>query len=93
MTTGDSVSPGNFGMLEQVQALRASFRNLPDTPKNVRNEAVFNKKVKLMICLNSQEGEKTLGFMANSSFGIEESVDDGESPSFFKEFVTRLPQA
>jgi len=65
---------------------------LLDTPQNLRNKGDF-KKVKLMISFNSQEGGTTLGFMANSSFGMAESVDDGVSPSFFEEFLTKLVRA
>ncbi|KAL9966471.1 hypothetical protein ACROYT_G024553 [Oculina patagonica] len=65
---------------------------LPDTPRNLRTENKF-QKVKLMIGFNSQEGGTFLGFMANSSFGMATSVDNGVSPSVFKEFVTKLAHA
>ena len=62
---------------------------LLDTPRNLRNKGDF-KKAKLMISFNSQEGGSSVGFLANSSFGMAASVDNGVSPSFFKEFVTKL---
>ncbi len=65
---------------------------LLDTPRNLRKKEEF-KKVKLMISFNSHEGAASLGFMANNSFGMATSVDDGVSPSFFKEFVTKLAHA
>ena len=34
-----------------------------------------------------------LGFMANSSYGMAESVEDGVSPSFFEGFLTKLAHA
>ena len=60
---------------------------LLDTPRNLRKKGDF-KKVKLMISFTSQEGGGSLGLMANLSFGMAESVDNGASPSFFKKFVT-----
>ncbi|KAJ7384141.1 hypothetical protein OS493_023469 [Desmophyllum pertusum] len=65
---------------------------LHDTPRNLREKGDF-KKVKLMISFNSQEGGTSLGYMASSSFGMAASVDNGVSPSFFKEFVTKLAHA
>ncbi|KAL9966487.1 hypothetical protein ACROYT_G024569 [Oculina patagonica] len=62
---------------------------LLDTPRNLRKKEEF-KKAKLMISFNSQEGGQALGWMANLSFGMAASVDNGVSPSFFKEFVTKL---
>ncbi|KAJ7384142.1 hypothetical protein OS493_023470 [Desmophyllum pertusum] len=65
---------------------------LHDTPRNLREKGDF-KKVKLMISFNSQEGGTTLGYMVNSSFGMAASVNNGVSPPFFKEFVTKLAHA
>ncbi|KAL9966491.1 hypothetical protein ACROYT_G024573 [Oculina patagonica] len=62
---------------------------LLDTPRNLRKKGDF-KKVKLMISFTSQEGGASVGYFANSSFGMAASVDDGVSPSFFKEFITKL---
>ena len=62
---------------------------LLDTPQNLRKKGDF-KKVNLMISFNSQEGAASLSDYANSSFGMAASVDNGVSPSFFKEFVTKL---
>ena len=65
---------------------------LRDTPRNLRKKEDF-KKAKFMIVFNSQEGGSTLGFMANMSFGMAESVDNGVSPSFFKEFLSKFAHA
>ena len=54
---------------------------LLDTPQNLRNKREF-EKVKLMISFNSQEGGAALGMTG--------SVDEGVSPSLFKEFLTTL---
>ena len=62
---------------------------LLDTPRNLREKGDF-KKVKFMISFTSHEGAGSLGFMANWSFGMAESVDNGASPSFFKKFVTNF---
>ncbi|KAL9966490.1 hypothetical protein ACROYT_G024572 [Oculina patagonica] len=62
---------------------------LLDTPRNLRKKGEF-KKAKLMISFTSQEGSNSLGYMANNSFGMATSVEDGVSPSFFKEFLTKF---
>ena len=62
---------------------------LLDTPQNLRKKGEF-QKLKLMISFTSQEGGSSLGYMANFSFGMAASVDDGVSTSFFKEFVKKL---
>ena len=63
---------------------------LHDTPRNLRKKGDF-KKVNLMISFNSQEGSPTLSPLARSrAFGLNESVDDGVSPSFFKTFLKKL---
>jgi len=62
---------------------------LLDTPRKLREKGDF-RKVKLMISFTSQEGAGGLGVMANRSFGMAESVDNGASPSFFKKFVTNF---
>ena len=62
---------------------------LLDTPRNLRSKGDF-KKAKLMISFNSQEGGSSVGLFANSSFGMAVSVDNGVSPSFFKEFITKF---
>ena len=59
---------------------------LLDTPRNLRQKGDF-RKVKFMISFTSQEGAGSLGVMANWSFGMAESVDNGVSPSFFQKFV------
>lgn len=61
---------------------------LLDTPRNLRNKGEF-KKANLMIVFASQEGGSSVGFLANMSFGMAQSVDNGVSPSFFKEFLTK----
>ena len=65
---------------------------LRDTPRNLRKKEDF-QKAKFMIVFNSQEGGSTLGYMVNSSFGFAESVDNGVSPSLFKEFLTKFAHA
>ena len=55
---------------------------LLETPQNLRNKGTF-EKVKLMISFNSQEGGKAVAGMAGN-------VDDGASPSLFKEFLATL---
>ena len=62
---------------------------LLDTPRNLRKKGDF-RKVKWMISFTSQEGAGSLGVMANWSFGIAESVDNGVSPSFFQKFLTNF---
>ena len=59
---------------------------LLDIPRNLRQKGDF-RKVKFMISFTSQEGAGSLGVMANWSFGMAESVDNGVSPSFFQKFV------
>ena len=63
-----------------------------DTPRNLREKGEF-KKVKLMISFNSQEGGSYLGSSAKSTLGMTDSVDNGVSPSFFEEFLTKLAYA
>ena len=65
---------------------------LLDTPRNLREKGDF-RDVKLMISFTSQEGAASLGVMANWSFGMAESVDNGVSPAFFKKFVTNFAYA
>ena len=65
---------------------------LLDTPENLRKKGDF-KKLKLMICFNSQEGGISLGDMVNHSFGMAASVENGVSPSLFKEFLTKYSHA
>ena len=62
---------------------------LLDTPRNLRKKGDF-RKVKLMISFTSHEGAGAVGFIANRSFGMAESVDNGASSSFFKKFVTNF---
>ena len=57
--------------------------------RNLRNIGEF-KKVKSMIVFNGEEFGATLGMMANFSYGMAESVDNGVSPSFFMEFLTNF---
>ena len=64
-------------------------RFLLDIPRNLRKKGDF-KKLKLMISFNSQEAAGSLGVVANWSFGMAESVDNGASPSFFKKFVSKF---
>ena len=59
-----------------------------DTPRNLREKREF-KKAKLMISFNSHEGAYYVGEIASLTFGMTESVDNGVSPSYFNEFVTR----
>lgn len=40
-----------------------------------------------MIVFNGEEFRATLGIMANFSYGMAQSVDNGVSPSFFMEFL------
>ena len=65
---------------------------LLDTPRNLRNKGDF-KRTNLMIVFASQEGGYFLGMMTNMSFGMAQSVDNGVSPSFFKEFLTKYAHA
>ena len=60
-----------------------------DTPRNLREKGEF-KKVKLMISFNTHEGGSYVGAIARFSFGMTESLDNGVSPSFFYEFVTKF---
>ena len=57
--------------------------------RNLREKGEF-KKVKLMISFNSHEGGYYVGLTAKWTFGMTESLDNGVSPSFFKEFVTNV---
>ena len=65
---------------------------LLDTPANLRKKGDF-EKLKLMISFNSQEGGTSLGYLVNHSFGMAASVEDGVSPSVFKEFLRKLAHA
>ena len=79
-----------FGMSDNVRwGPVVDDHFLLDTPRNLRKKGDF-KKVNLMISFTSQEGAGSLGVMANWSFGMAESVDNGASPSFFKKFVTNF---
>ncbi len=86
----DTISYRFYDYLRWAPVVDKHF--LLDTPRNLRKKKEL-KKVKLMISFNSHEGAASLGYMANSSFGMAASVDDGVSPSFFKEFVTKLAHA
>ena len=55
-------------------------------PRELREKGEF-KKVKLMISFMSHEGASYLGPVAKWSFGLQENVEDGVSPAFFKEFL------
>ena len=65
---------------------------LHDTPRSLRNKGEF-KKAKLMIVFTSGEGGADMAFIANRSYGMVESVDNGVSPSFFGEFLTKFAYA
>ena len=86
----DSIFFGTFDYIRWGPVVDDHF--LLDTPRNLRENGDF-KKAKLMISFNSQEGAASLGLMANWTLGMAESVDDGASPSFFKEFLTKLVHA
>ncbi|KAL9966486.1 hypothetical protein ACROYT_G024568 [Oculina patagonica] len=86
----DTISYRFYDYLRWAPVVDKHF--LLDTPRNLRKKKEL-KKVKLMISFNSHEGAASLGYMANSSFGMAASLDDGVSPSFFKEFVTKLAHA
>ena len=61
--------------------------SLLDTPPESEKKGEF-KKVKPINIFNGEEFGATLGIMANFSYGMAESVDNGVSPSFFIEFLT-----
>ena len=83
----------NYPVIEYLRWAPIVDNNfLLDTPQNLRNKGDF-EKVKLMISFNSQEAGGDLGFIANSSLRMSETVDDGVSPSFFEEFLTKLAHA
>ena len=65
---------------------------LLEEPRDLREKGKF-KKVKFMISFMSHEGASYLEPVAKWSFGLMESVQDGVSPSFFKEFVTAFSHA
>ena len=46
-----------------------------------------------MIVFTSGEGGADMAFIANQSYGMVESVDNGVSPSFFREFLTKFAYA
>ena len=65
---------------------------LHDKPQNLRKRGEYNQ-VPLMISFNSQEGGSTLGDIANFSFGIMKSIENGLPPGYFKTFVAKLAHA
>ncbi len=75
----DSIYYRFYGDLRWAPVVDKHF--LLDTPRNLRKKEEF-KKVKLMISFNSQEGGNALG--------TTQSVDNGVSPLFFRQFVTKL---
>lgn len=46
-----------------------------------------------MIVFNSEGGGSAMEFIANQSYRIAESVDNGVNLSFFKEFLTKFAKA
>ena len=89
----DASNAINYPFIEHLSWAPVVDNNfLLDTPQNLRDKGDF-EKVKFMISFNSQEAGGDLGFIANSSFAMAESVDDGVSPSFFEEFLTKLAHA
>ncbi|XP_078376108.1 neuroligin-4, X-linked-like [Oculina patagonica] len=62
-----------------------------DTPRKLRENGEFTR-VKLMISFNSDEGGTDVEQLSKY-LGMTESVDNGVSPSFFKEFLTKLSYA
>ena len=65
---------------------------LHDKPQNLRKKGDYNQ-VPLMISFNSQEGGSILGSIANFSFGIMKSIENGLPPGYFKTFVAKLAHA
>ena len=80
----------NFRFVDYLQWAPVVDKNfLHDTPRNLRQKGDF-KKVPFMISFNSHEGGTYLSLIANYSFGMVESVDNGVNGSYFKTFVTKL---
>ena len=80
----------NFQFVDYIQWAPVVDKNfLQDTPRNLRQKGDF-KQVPLMISFNSREGGVFFGQIANGSFGMTESVDNGVSRSYFKTFITKL---
>ena len=66
---------------------------LQDTPKNLRKKGAF-KKLPLMVSFNSHEGATFISLIAKGLFGkMAKSVDNGVDPSYFKDFLIKLPHA
>ena len=76
----NSINYKFYEYLRWAPVVNKSF--LLETLQNLRNKGDF-EKVKLMISFNSQEGGKAVAGMAGN-------VDDGMSPSLFKEFLATL---
>jgi len=80
----------NFQFVDYVQWAPVVDKNfLHDRPLNLRQKGDF-KKVPFIISFNSHEGGTYLSLIANHSFGMLQSVDDGVNESYFKTFVAKL---
>ena len=80
----------NFQFVDYVQWAPVVDNNfLHDRPLNLRQKGDF-KKVPFIISFNSHEGGTYLSLIANYSFGMVESVDNGVNEPYFKTFVTKL---
>ena len=80
----------NFQFVDYVQWAPVVDKNfLHDRPLNLRQKGDF-KKVPFIISFNSHEGGTYLSLIANHSFGMLQSVDDGVNEPYFKKFVAKL---
>ena len=51
------------------------------------------KQIPLIISFTSNEGAMAVGALASDSFGLNESLDDGVSPTFFKTYLAKFAHA
>ena len=79
-----------FRFIDHMQWAPVVDKNfLNDMPINLRKKGHFSK-VPLIVSFNSHEGSMLLEIIAGTSLGLNESLDKGASPTFFKSFLTKF---
>jgi len=82
-----------FRFIDHMQWAPVVDKNfLNDMPINLRKKGHFSK-VPLIVSFNSHEGSMLLEIIAGTSLGLNESLDKGASPTFFKSFLTKFAHA
>ena len=88
-----SKSTNSYRSVDYLQWAPVVDKNfLHDTPQKLRGKGDF-KRVPLMIGFTRNESADSLETMAETFFGLTESVDNGVSPVYFKTFIAKLSQA